>query len=117
MDDSPDRRSWLDKLLAFMEERRTPITTCPTISKNPLDLFRLYIYVKERGGFMEVVHIRFHDFIYIRSVICSGDEEQDMEGHRGHAGHRSLVFGRLHPEEALHEKPAGVRVPVRPGRN
>lgn len=58
MDDSPERRSWLDKLLAFMEERRTPITTCPTISKNPLDLFRLYIYVKERGGFMEVVQIR-----------------------------------------------------------
>ncbi|XP_025834500.1 trithorax group protein osa isoform X2 [Agrilus planipennis] len=54
MDDSPERRVWLDKLLAFMEERRTPITTCPTISKNPLDLFRLYVYVKERGGFMEV---------------------------------------------------------------
>lgn len=54
MDDSPERRAWLDKLLAFMEERRTPITTCPTISKNPLDLFRLYVYVKERGGFMEV---------------------------------------------------------------
>lgn len=54
MDDSPDRRVWLDKLLAFMDDRRTPITTCPTISKNPLDLFRLYMYVKERGGFMEV---------------------------------------------------------------
>jgi AT-rich interactive domain-containing protein 1 len=54
MDDSPDRRAWLDKLLTFMEERRTPITTCPTISKNPLDLFRLYVYVKDRGGFMEV---------------------------------------------------------------
>ncbi|XP_066259081.1 trithorax group protein osa isoform X2 [Euwallacea similis] len=54
MDESPDRRAWLDKLLAFMDDRRTPITTCPTISKNPLDLFRLYMYVKERGGFMEV---------------------------------------------------------------
>ncbi|XP_065166302.1 trithorax group protein osa isoform X4 [Atheta coriaria] len=54
MDDNPDRRGWLDKLLAFMEERRTPITTCPTISKNPLDLFRLYMFVKDRGGFMEV---------------------------------------------------------------
>lgn len=58
MDDSPDRRAWLDKLLAFMEERRTPITTCPTISKNPLDLFRLYLYVKERGGFMEVCKVQ-----------------------------------------------------------
>ncbi|CAH1121554.1 unnamed protein product [Ceutorhynchus assimilis] len=54
MDESPDRRGWLDKLLAFMDDRRTPITTCPTISKNPLDLFRLYMFVKERGGFMEV---------------------------------------------------------------
>ncbi|XP_050313093.1 trithorax group protein osa isoform X4 [Anthonomus grandis grandis] len=54
MDESPDRRAWLDKLLAFMDDRRTPITTCPTISKNPLDLFRLYVYVKERGGFTEV---------------------------------------------------------------
>lgn len=58
MDDSPERRAWLDKLLAFMEERRTPITTCPTISKNPLDLFRLYMYVKERGGFMEVCKVQ-----------------------------------------------------------
>lgn len=54
MDDSMERRTWLDKLVNFMEERRTPITSCPTISKNPLDLFRLYLYVKERGGFMEV---------------------------------------------------------------
>ncbi|XP_058809957.1 trithorax group protein osa isoform X2 [Phymastichus coffea] len=54
MDDSIERRSWLDKLVNFMEDRRTPITSCPTISKNPLDLFRLYLYVKERGGFMEV---------------------------------------------------------------
>lgn len=57
MDDSSERRAWLDKLLTFMEERRTPITTCPTISKNPLDLFRLYVYVKDRGGFMEVCHL------------------------------------------------------------
>lgn len=61
MDDSPERRAWLDKLLGFMEDRRSPITTCPTISKNPLDLFRLYVYVKERGGFMEVC----------KSSVCS----------------------------------------------
>ncbi|XP_051157885.1 trithorax group protein osa isoform X4 [Leptopilina boulardi] len=57
MDDSIERRSWLDKLVTFMEEKRTPITSCPTISKNPLDLFRLYLYVKERGGFMEVCKV------------------------------------------------------------
>lgn len=58
MDDSIERRTWLDKLVNFMEERRTPITSCPTISKNPLDLFRLYLYVKERGGFMEVCKVQ-----------------------------------------------------------
>nr|CAD7452330.1 unnamed protein product [Timema tahoe] len=55
MDESHERRMWLDKLLQFMDERGTPISACPTISKNPLDLFRLYLYVKERGGFMEIV--------------------------------------------------------------
>ena len=54
IDDHPERRAWLDKLLSFMEDRGTPITQCPTISKNPLDLYRLYIYTKEKGGFLEV---------------------------------------------------------------
>lgn len=54
MDEHPDRRPFLDKLLSFMEEKGTPITQCPTISKNPLDLFRLYLYTKERGGYLEV---------------------------------------------------------------
>jgi hypothetical protein len=54
MSDSPARRQWLDKLLQFMEENKTPIAACPTISKNPLDLYALYLHVKERGGFMEV---------------------------------------------------------------
>ncbi|CAB0010857.1 unnamed protein product [Nesidiocoris tenuis] len=58
MDETHDRRIWLDKLLHYMDERGSPITVCPTISKNPLDLYRLYHYVKERGGFMEVRQIR-----------------------------------------------------------
>lgn len=57
MDDKPERRPWLDKLLAFMEERRTPITACPTISKTPLDLYKLYILTQERGGFLEVCKV------------------------------------------------------------
>lgn len=54
MDDNPDRKGWLDRLLGFMDEKRTPITACPTISKQPLDLFRLYLLVKERAGYVEV---------------------------------------------------------------
>ena len=54
MDGDEGRRPFLDKLLHFMEERGTPIAQCPTISKNPLDLYRLYLFTKEKGGFMEV---------------------------------------------------------------
>jgi hypothetical protein len=57
MDDVPERRVFLDKLLGYMDEIRKPVTACPTISKQPLDLYRLYIYVKERGGFMEVCKV------------------------------------------------------------
>ncbi|XP_026679521.1 trithorax group protein osa [Diaphorina citri] len=57
MDDTVERRHFLEKLLSFMEERGSPITTCPTISKNLLDLFRLYLFVKERGGFLEVCRV------------------------------------------------------------
>ena len=39
LDDNPDRRLFLDKLLHYMEERGTPLTQCPTISKQPLDLY------------------------------------------------------------------------------
>lgn len=59
MDDNPDRRIFLDKLLACMDELGKPITACPTISKQPLDLYKLYIYVKERGGFSEVCKVSF----------------------------------------------------------
>ena len=54
MDENPDRRMFLDRLLSFMEDRGSPIAQCPTISKNPLDLYRLYIYTKDRGGYLEV---------------------------------------------------------------
>jgi AT-rich interactive domain-containing protein 1 len=54
MDENPERRMFLDRLLSFMEERGTPITQCPTISKNPLDLFMLYSHARERGGYLEV---------------------------------------------------------------
>ena len=63
MDDNPERRMFLDRLLSLMEDRGTPITQCPTISKNPLDLFKLYVYTREKGGYLEVcisVFVRTH---------------------------------------------------------
>lgn len=64
MDDNPERRPFLDKLLSFMEERRTPITACPAISKQPLDLYRLYTAVKERNGFLEVCKVRTNSIFW-----------------------------------------------------
>jgi AT-rich interactive domain-containing protein 1 len=58
MDDNPERKPFLDKLLSHMEERGTPLTACPTISKIPVDVFRLYALVKENGGFLEVCRVR-----------------------------------------------------------
>ena len=50
----PGRRSFLDRLFSFLEEKGTPISTMPVISKQPLDLYRLYVCVQEKGGMLEV---------------------------------------------------------------
>ena len=75
MDGDEGRRPFLDKLLHFMEERGTPIAQCPTISKNPLDLYRLYLFTKDKGGFMEVstfipFSLCFSSGIYL--LFCGG---------------------------------------------
>lgn len=54
MGDEPDRKTFLDRLLYFLEEKGTPITSMPQISKQPLDLYKLYHSVKDRGGMVEV---------------------------------------------------------------
>lgn len=54
MSDEPERKIFLDKFFQFLDERGTQLNQVPTISKIPLDLFRLYIAVKERGGYLEV---------------------------------------------------------------
>ncbi|KAF7652436.1 hypothetical protein LDENG_00096740 [Lucifuga dentata] len=46
----PERRLWVDRYLAFMEERGTPVPNLPAIGKKPLDLCRLYLAVREIGG-------------------------------------------------------------------
>jgi ARID/BRIGHT DNA binding domain len=74
MDENPERRAFLDRLLGYMDEIRKPVTACPTISKQPLDLYRLYLYVKERGGFMEVCKKTFlcknNIFFHLKMISC-----------------------------------------------
>ncbi|KAJ7988897.1 hypothetical protein DPEC_G00313950 [Dallia pectoralis] len=50
MGGEPERRVWVDRYLSFMEERGTPVPQLPTVGKKPLDLFRLYMAVREIGG-------------------------------------------------------------------
>uniref|UniRef100_A0A671L2E2 AT-rich interactive domain-containing protein 1B-like n=1 Tax=Sinocyclocheilus anshuiensis TaxID=1608454 RepID=A0A671L2E2_9TELE len=46
----PERRAWVDRYIAFMEERGTPVPNLPLVGKKPLDLCRLYLCVREIGG-------------------------------------------------------------------
>ncbi|KAH9519460.1 hypothetical protein Btru_002724 [Bulinus truncatus] len=54
MGPEPDRRMFLERVLSFLEETGHPVTALPVISKTPLDLYKLYFCVKEKGGFEEV---------------------------------------------------------------
>ena len=49
----PGRKIFLDKLISFNEERGNAISSCPSINKGLIDLYRLYTSVKERGGFFQ----------------------------------------------------------------
>ncbi|XP_068608159.1 AT-rich interactive domain-containing protein 1B [Brachionichthys hirsutus] len=46
----PERRGWVERYLTFMEERGTPVGQLPVVGKKPLDLWRLYVAVREIGG-------------------------------------------------------------------
>ncbi|XP_069392258.1 AT-rich interactive domain-containing protein 1B-like isoform X3 [Paralichthys olivaceus] len=46
----PERRGWVERYLTFMEERGTPVTQLPAVGKKPLDLWKLYMAVREIGG-------------------------------------------------------------------
>lgn len=69
LSDDPDRRLFLDKLIMYQEERGTPLSQCPTISKQPLDLYRLYLAAKERGGFVEVILSSYCIFVFVISFV------------------------------------------------
>ncbi|KAM9842398.1 AT-rich interactive domain-containing protein 1B-like [Aulostomus maculatus] len=46
----PERRSWVERYLSFMEERGTPVSQLPAVGKKSLDLWKLYMAVREIGG-------------------------------------------------------------------
>ncbi|XP_071353684.1 AT-rich interactive domain-containing protein 1B-like isoform X4 [Trachinotus anak] len=46
----PERRGWVERYLTFMEDRGTPVAQLPAVGKKPLDLWKLYMAVREIGG-------------------------------------------------------------------
>ncbi|XP_037549514.1 AT-rich interactive domain-containing protein 1A [Nematolebias whitei] len=50
----PERKIWVDRYLTFAEEKAMGMNNLPAVGRKPLDLFRLYISVKEIGGLTQV---------------------------------------------------------------
>uniref|UniRef100_A0A8C2XCA9 AT-rich interaction domain 1A n=1 Tax=Cyclopterus lumpus TaxID=8103 RepID=A0A8C2XCA9_CYCLU len=50
----PERKMWVDRFLAFAEEKAMGMNNLPAVGRKPLDLYRLYVSVKEIGGLTQV---------------------------------------------------------------
>lgn len=50
----PDRKMWVERYLAFVEEKAMGLTNLPAVGRKPLDLFLLYTSVKGFGGMSQV---------------------------------------------------------------
>lgn len=50
----PERKMWVDRYLAFIDEKAMGMTNLPAVGRKPLDLFRLYMSVKDIGGMTQV---------------------------------------------------------------
>ncbi|TPP61062.1 putative osa, partial [Fasciola gigantica] len=58
MGTEPERRAWLEHYVRFMEEIGKPLVGLPQVVKQPLDLYRFYLAVRERGGVLDVIKAR-----------------------------------------------------------
>ncbi|XP_011864729.1 PREDICTED: uncharacterized protein LOC105560320 isoform X3 [Vollenhovia emeryi] len=56
LDESVERKAFLDELFSFMQSRGTPISRLPIMAKSVLDLYELYKLVVHRGGLVEVIN-------------------------------------------------------------
>src|SRR4051812_42885479 len=50
----PQRREFFEKLVLVNDEQGEQLTAPPQVSKSPIDLHRMYIAVRKRGGFEQV---------------------------------------------------------------
>ena len=82
IDDHPDRKRFLDQLLRFMEKQDSLITTCPTISNNQLDLFRIYLLVRDGGGFLKVTKNKaWNDIARTLGISASNSAAYSLRKH------------------------------------
>lgn len=59
---------WVDRYLAFAEEKAMGMSNLPAVGRKPLDLFRLYVSVKEIGGLTQVwrcSYLRMSDMLRV----------------------------------------------------
>lgn len=118
----PERKMWVDRYLAFAEEKAMGMNNLPAVGRKPLDLFRLYVSVKEIGGLTQVrPHVSGQASWSCDSPMQlseaspslsrpPGEQEQEVEGaghqpERGHVKQRSQLA-----EKAVH--PVFVRLRV-----
>lgn len=72
----PERKMWVDRYLAFAEEKAMGMNNLPAVGRKPLDLFRLYVSVKEIGGLTQVWRWTSPDMVAVNyrmvslGVIC-----------------------------------------------
>lgn len=73
----------MDHLCMFYQEKNQPLTSMPMIGKNALDIWKIYMAVKDRGGFQQVSledgyvvqrvrTLEFEVFLYIHVYPLSG---------------------------------------------
>lgn len=84
MGPEPERRVWVDRYLSFMEERGTPVPNLPAVGKKALDLFHLYVCVREIGGLAMVSeqgHPAETALSYSRSSVVDRSEENAVDSY------------------------------------
>jgi hypothetical protein len=54
VDDNPRRRAFFTHLVVLNYRKNARLSTPPLVTKKPIDLRRLYIAVRRRGGFKQV---------------------------------------------------------------
>lgn len=60
---------WVDRYLSFTEEKAMGMTNLPAVGRKPLDLYRLYMSVKDIGGLTQVRHIFFKGHVQLGIFI------------------------------------------------